>query len=617
MQEALEDSESNRECVEWTKLSAHWTQQTDFYRASLLCDDSRLRDATFMSNLSQLRQQHKRTFSIIELLCNANDVYAKPLSTSTYGADMFDYCNRGYLDGCRSKSAQSLLHSCECWQEERTVQFTEEEWIPQITVPKPFHMTLRDEKAPIKATYSQKFINELTERKKEEVRKSEEAASKLRFKAREVPKSTYEPLYEQMQVEMERAREERRHRAAQKVERSRRPCTAIPTSTPNFHMRRCVSAEASEWGKHETFRANEVPISVYVPPYKDEIQAALRARARAERAIKLIQASKAPAGMQIPDFKRIHQMLSDKLEKAPVRPTTVATPFHFECDDRVRSHHVRPLIPSTNESWVQCKEESIMKSKPRRRSVSVSNLTESAAFNVRLNHASLLRNEAIKMRMRKLEAEKNRSRDFWKAVNEENHISRQRLKQKLAAEDIVANEIQRKLDEKRKEQEIRTEQYRRDLEAMNRRVMGRALILEQQEMLIEKQRYFSALSLNHFIIAEFEKKYEESMAKVRAGIKKVTFKELSAREKTSDFSSSTSSSSRKSSKKENDHLKSEESIVDDEYNNSSFETDTGDEEDSIASNTDSATLSDDKLSKISERSEKTASPSSSDSTSTT
>ncbi|KHN82338.1 Uncharacterized protein Tcan_03975 [Toxocara canis] len=594
---------------------------TDRFLQSIIIDDSRLRDATFMSNLSQLRQQHKRTFSIIELLCNANDVYAKPLSTSTYGADMFDYCNRGYLDGCRSKSAQSLLHSCECWQEERTVQFTEEEWIPQITVPKPFHMTLRDEKAPIKATYSQKFINELTERKKEEVRKSEEAASKLRFKAREVPKSTYEPLYEQMQVEMERAREERRHRAAQKVERSRRPCTAIPTSTPNFHMRRCVSAEASEWGKHETFRANEVPISVYVPPYKDEIQAALRARARAERAIKLIQASKAPAGMQeravrwkvknrirhnrvcnsephvpvfrpskaIPDFKRIHQMLSDKLEKAPVRPTTVATPFHFECDDRVRSHH--------------CKEESIMKSRPRRRSVSVSNLTESAAFNVRLNHASLLRNEAIKMRMRKLEAEKNRSRDFWKAVNEENHISRQRLKQKLAAEDIVANEIQRKLDEKRKEQEIRTEQYRRDLEAMNRRVMGRALILEQQEMLIEKQR--------------FEKKYEESMAKVRAGIKKVTFKELSAREKTSDFSSSTSSSSRKSSKKENDHLKSEESIVDDEYNNSSFETDTGDEEDSIASNTDSATLSDDKLSKISERSEKTASPSSSDSTSTT
>lgn len=34
----------------------------------------------------------------------------------------------------------------------------------------------------------------------------------------------------------------------------------------------------------------------------------------------------------------------------------------------------------------------------------------------------------------------------------------------------------------------RTEQYRRELEAMNRRLMGRALILEQQEMLIEKQR---------------------------------------------------------------------------------------------------------------------------------
>lgn len=40
-------------------------------------------------------------------------------------------------------------------------------------------------------------------------------------------------------------------------------------------------------------------MSVYLPPYKDEIQAALRAKARTQRAIKLIQASKAPTGMQV------------------------------------------------------------------------------------------------------------------------------------------------------------------------------------------------------------------------------------------------------------------------------------------------------------------------------
>uniref|UniRef100_A0A0M3I5B3 Protein FAM161A n=1 Tax=Ascaris lumbricoides TaxID=6252 RepID=A0A0M3I5B3_ASCLU len=299
-------------------------------------DEDRLRDADFMSNLSQLRQQHKKTFSIIESLYNDYGNYVRPLSTNEYDADAFDYCNRGYLGERRSKSVQSLLHSCECWQEERTVQFTEEEWIPQITVPKPFQMTLRDEKAPIKASYSQKFIKELTEKKQEEMRESVEATNKLRdekapikasysqkfikeltekkqeemresveatnklrCKAREVPRSTYEPIYEQMLVDMERAREERHRRAAQMIQRSRRPFSALTTSTTNFHMRRCASAEASEWEKRETFKANEVPMSVYLPPYKDEIQAALRAKARTQRAIKLIQASKAPTGMQV------------------------------------------------------------------------------------------------------------------------------------------------------------------------------------------------------------------------------------------------------------------------------------------------------------------------------
>lgn len=38
----------------------------------------------------------------------------------------------------------------------------------------------RDEKAPIKASYSQKFIKELTEKKQEEMRESVEATNKLR-----------------------------------------------------------------------------------------------------------------------------------------------------------------------------------------------------------------------------------------------------------------------------------------------------------------------------------------------------------------------------------------------------------------------------------------------------
>lgn len=66
-----------------------------------------------------------------------------------------------------------------------------------------------------------------------------------------------------------------------------------------FHLRRCISAEASDWEKRETFKAKDVPVSVYLPPYKDEIQATKRARRKAERVAELIRASKAPPGMEV------------------------------------------------------------------------------------------------------------------------------------------------------------------------------------------------------------------------------------------------------------------------------------------------------------------------------
>ncbi|VDK55632.1 unnamed protein product, partial [Anisakis simplex] len=173
--------------------------------------------------------------------------------------------------------------------------------------------------------------------------------------------------------------------------------------------------------------------------------------------------------------------------------------------------------------------------------------------------------------------------------------------QRLSAEGVVSDDVKRKLEEKRREQANRTEEYRQELEAMNRRLLSRALVLEQQEMLIEKQR--------------FQKKYEESMAKVRSGIKKVTFKDSSSARATSNNvqelassrSSTASGSSRKSLKHENGNSKSDEGTtvtVDGGGTYSSFETYSGDEADSSDDSSKSSTPSDDKLSKISE--EKTA-----------
>lgn len=67
----------------------------------------------------------------------------------------------------------------------------------------------------------------------------------------------------------------------------------------NFHLRRCISAEAFHWNESEKFKAKDVPRSVYIQPYKLEIEALKRANRKAERAAELIRTSRAPPGLEV------------------------------------------------------------------------------------------------------------------------------------------------------------------------------------------------------------------------------------------------------------------------------------------------------------------------------
>lgn len=44
--------------------------------------------------------------------------------------------------------------------------------------------------------------------------------------------------------------------------------------------------------------------------------------------------------LQVPDFKKLHQQMSEKLENAKNRPSTIITPFRFKTNERIRQHHV-------------------------------------------------------------------------------------------------------------------------------------------------------------------------------------------------------------------------------------------------------------------------------------
>uniref|UniRef100_A0A8R1XQ17 Uncharacterized protein n=1 Tax=Onchocerca volvulus TaxID=6282 RepID=A0A8R1XQ17_ONCVO len=319
----------------------------------------------------------------------------------------------------------------------------------------------------------------------------------------------------------------RHQKAVEMLKKVRSPRMVAKFESENFHLRRCISAEAFDWKKRETFKAKDVPLSVYVPPYKDEIEACKRARRKTERVAELIRTSRAPPGLEkhaiqskvqhrlrhakyctdqepkrnicysrtVPNFKKLHEKLLNKLEKAAEnRPVTVVTPFYFQTDEQ--THH-------------KCKHENLLP-EIHRRSYSMSNLREYNGPGIRLNHASLLRNEANRIRVQKMEIERNCSKKFWELMRKRGELARIKLKQKMSTEVTTICDIQRRLEEKKTKQQERADEYRNELEAMKRRVQSRALIIEQQEMLIKMQR--------------FERKYNETVAGIRNKTRKISIK---------------------------------------------------------------------------------------------
>lgn len=374
----------------------------------------------------------------------------------------------------------------------------------------------------VRLSHSHRFVSELLEKKKLEEMEEKERIDHLRWRAREVPPSTYEPRFQQLLEKEEKAREARRQKAAEMLQKVRLTWTVAKLEPESFHLRRCVSAEVFDKRKHELFKAKEVPLSVYLPPYKDVIRATKRSRRKAERAAELMRTSKAPPGLEehavrskvqynlrhakhctdlkpkhnvkhsrtVPNFKKLHEQFMLKLEKAAMnRPLTIIAPFTFQTDERIHSH--------------KCYQECPTK-KTYRRSNSVGNLREYNGPGIRLNHASLLRNEANRIRAQKMETELDRSRKFWQSMKEGGDLARVRLKQKLAAKADNCCEIQRRLEEKKKAQRERAVHYRNELEEMKKRVRSRALMVEQQEMLIKIQR--------------FERKYKETIAEAKSVI---------------------------------------------------------------------------------------------------
>ncbi|XP_074143121.1 protein FAM161A isoform X2 [Sminthopsis crassicaudata] len=230
------------------------------------------------------------------------------------------------------------------------------EWVPKITVPKPFQMTIREERKKkewLKSRSETEMAIKLLNKQEGEV------VQKRRFRANPVPESVFLPLYHEILERNEERKKSVKERSKKILLASQKPFTFIAREEQKKEARKGQLAEEPKPEKRKNpFKAKPVPRSTYSPLLSDKLkeEAFFREIRVHLRAQKLLQNSSLPRTMQthqspsrrkpehmaqgekprrrnkascrVPDFERLHTKLQKQLlEHKNPRPTTVCEPF--------------------------------------------------------------------------------------------------------------------------------------------------------------------------------------------------------------------------------------------------------------------------------------------------
>uniref|UniRef100_A0A3P9I3C0 Protein FAM161A n=1 Tax=Oryzias latipes TaxID=8090 RepID=A0A3P9I3C0_ORYLA len=242
----------------------------------------------------------------------------------------------------------------------------------RVTVPKPFHMTLREaqrRKLGIKTRSEIELENMELRRQLEEVTECQR-----KFRASPVPAHVHLPLYEEL-----RERSEERRRTLQEREEKHLGTVQKPFS---FIERERLKKEQKQQGqpsdqeKVKPFKAKPVPKSVYAAASgehlkEEQLYRSIKIQMRAQE---MLQSSSMPPSMltrrlsdrkknkdgsavegagsfshrpqinkEVPDFDAKHRRFQKHLEKRKeVKPTTTCEPFELRTS-RISSHKERVL----------------------------------------------------------------------------------------------------------------------------------------------------------------------------------------------------------------------------------------------------------------------------------
>lgn len=397
------------------------------------------------------------------------------------------------------------------------------EWTPQITIPKPFTMTMREAKKKSKhITRSQMILQEDLKKKKEK----EEAELHKKFRAQPVPASTFLPLYDEISRQNELRRYHVQELSKAILKSSEKPFKFMKREEDKKQMRRTKSLSnlaelENKVDEKKKFKANPFPDHLFDLTLADRIAEkeeyrAIRLRMRAQE---MLAASRLPPNMEargeeytlghfrsklnregnknafmtkehkfrpqinpdVPEFDALHSQFEKEMrnKKKELEPTVVE-PFNLRTARLSATRKARSCrsqeVPDTGRS-------SRDRSASRERPSSARPPTPHDTLPFGTTESTRLRESTIR---RSLEHKKANEQEEIKQVQRRQR--RQNMLKPEVTRKVMANDHSAQLKKAAKEKvqsfregdRARREEYHQELKEIQERVNKRPLLFEQQ-----------------------------------------------------------------------------------------------------------------------------------------
>ncbi|KAM4749793.1 protein FAM161A isoform 2-T2 [Anableps anableps] len=394
----------------------------------------------------------------------------------------------------------------------------QEHWKPNVTVPKPFHMTLREaekQKHAVKSRCEVEMENTELKRQLEELTECQK-----QFRASPVPAHIHLPVYEELQERSRERRRSMREREAQHLRNIQKPFSFLERERLKKEQKQLHQQQQADQERVKPFKAKPVPKSVYAAASgeqmkEEQLYRSIKIQMRAQEMLrsasvppsmltrrlsdrkKTKDGSPAPGtdddfshkpqiNKEVPDFNASYRRFQKQLEKRKdVKLTTACQPFELKTS-QISSHRERILadIEKDQSSPRMLRWPHINPGPARSPNSSLcSSLSGSLELlPAKVTDATKRRHEAVRKALeqrKKAEEEEERWRE--KQREREKKLQRMVLKRAQANDPHLAlsQTNKSKLKEFRKQDLQRKKEYQQEIREIRERVQGRPLLLEQ------------------------------------------------------------------------------------------------------------------------------------------